>query len=168
MRKRKSTHETKNMIQTALWLPRDMHKKLKDEGGERGFGDEIRRRLQITFDDEGPPVDPTTRQLLEDIKYLALNMQQQVGSWHADHELFETFKVAINGMLSRHQPSSEAQGTVASGPTGRLQTIFGPDAKPETVGRILGVTGTFRWREAGQSERERIGKPQPAVDKQKG
>ena len=29
MRKRKSTRETKNMIQTALWLPRDMHEKLK-------------------------------------------------------------------------------------------------------------------------------------------
>ena len=54
MRKRKSTRETKNMIQTALWLPRDMHEKLKNEGGAQGFGDEIRRRLRITFDDEEP------------------------------------------------------------------------------------------------------------------
>jgi len=27
MKKRKSTRETKNMIQTALWLPRDVHEK---------------------------------------------------------------------------------------------------------------------------------------------
>lgn len=158
MRKRKSTRETKNMIQTALWLPRDMHEKLKNEGGAQGFGDEIRRRLRITFDDEGPPVDPTTRQLFEEIKWLALNMPPLVGPWYADHEAFEVFKAGINELLSSHQPSSEAQGTVASGPTGRLQTIYGPDAKPETVGRILGVTGTHHGRQMAQSERERMAK----------
>ena len=47
MRKRKSTRETKNMIQTALWLPRDMHEQLKKAGGERGLGEEIRRRLSF-------------------------------------------------------------------------------------------------------------------------
>ena len=34
MKKRKSTRETTNMIQTALWLPRDMHEKLKAGGSE--------------------------------------------------------------------------------------------------------------------------------------
>ena len=67
MQKQKSTRETKNMIQTALWLPRDMHEQLKKAGGERGLGDEIRRRLQITFDAENPRRDPTTRELLEEI-----------------------------------------------------------------------------------------------------
>jgi hypothetical protein len=156
MRKQKSTRETKNMIQTALWLPRDMHEKLKNEGGERGFGDEIRRRLQITFDDEGPPVDATTRQLLEEIEWLTLNMLPLV--WHADHEAFEVFRAGINEVLSSHRPSSEVQRTVAPGPTGKLQTIYGPDAKPETVGRILGVTGTYHGRQMAQSERERVAK----------
>ena len=49
MKKRKSIRETKNMLQTALWLPRDMHEQLKKAGGERGFGDEIRRRLQYAL-----------------------------------------------------------------------------------------------------------------------
>ena len=57
MKKRKSTRETKNMIQTALWLPLDMHEKLKKAGGERGLGDEIRRRLQVSFDAEQLPSD---------------------------------------------------------------------------------------------------------------
>jgi len=39
----------KNMIQTALWLPRDMHERLKKEGGERGLGEAIRRRIQASF-----------------------------------------------------------------------------------------------------------------------
>ena len=41
MQKRKSTGETKNMVQTALWLPREMHEALKKAGGERGLGEEI-------------------------------------------------------------------------------------------------------------------------------
>jgi hypothetical protein len=82
----------------------------------------------------------------------------------ADGDAFKVFKGAIDAALSKYQPSGEA-----AGPTGRLQSMFGTDATPEAVGRILtGVTGTFRWREAGQSERERYGKPQTAVDKQKG
>ena len=52
MRKQKSTRETKNMIQTALWLPRDMHERLKEAGGERGLGEEIRKRLVVSFSGE--------------------------------------------------------------------------------------------------------------------
>ncbi len=153
MPKRKSTRATKNMIQTALWLSRDMHELLKKDGGDRGLGDEIRRRLQITFEAGRPRLDPPTRKLLEDIELLTVDMLPLV--WHADPDAFEVFKAGINELLSGHQPSSEAQGTIASGPTGRLQTIYGPDAKPETVGRILGVTGTNRRRQMAQSERER-------------
>ena len=74
MKKRKSTRETKNMIQTALWLPRDMHEKLKQAGGERGLGDEIRRRLQVTFGAEQRPRDKLTDLLLDLIKQIALNL----------------------------------------------------------------------------------------------
>jgi hypothetical protein len=142
MRKRKSTRETKNMIQTALWLPRDMHELLKKAGGERGMGDEIRRRLEASFGaEQGATTDPKTAELLDKIARLALNTPLN-GPWHADGEVFEVFKAAINATLSSYQPSGEA-----TGPTGRLQDTYGQDATPETVGRILaGVTGTYRSR----------------------
>lgn len=38
-----------SMIQTAVWLPRDMHDQLKKAGGKRGMGAEIRRRLGQTL-----------------------------------------------------------------------------------------------------------------------
>ena len=76
MKKRKAIRETKNMIQTALWLPRDMHELLKQAGGERGLGDEIRRRLQLTFVfAEQRPSDPFTDLLLDLIKQIALNLR---------------------------------------------------------------------------------------------
>ena len=99
MPKRKSTRETKNMVQTALWLPRDMHEKLKKDGGERGLGDEIRRRLQISFDDEQQPRDQTTDVLLDLIKRIALNLSLDE-QWHANRFAFNVFKTAINELLS--------------------------------------------------------------------
>ena len=50
MKKRKSVTETKNMVQTAVWLPRNLHACLKEAGGERGLGEEIRRQLQMAFE----------------------------------------------------------------------------------------------------------------------
>ena len=68
MQKRKSIRETKNMVQTALWLPREMHEALKKAGGERGLGEEIRRKLQIAFeadDTTAMPGDEATEELLD-------------------------------------------------------------------------------------------------------
>ena len=131
MRQRKSTRETKNMIQTALWLPRDVHEELKKEGGERGLGDEIRRRIRLSFDFEDTRRDKTTRELLGEIEQVALSMSLDE-PWHANRFAFDVFKAAINELISSHEPSSEAPETVA-----KLQAVYGPDEKPETIGRIL-------------------------------
>jgi hypothetical protein len=134
MNRRKSTRETKHMIQTALWLPRDMHEQLKKDGGERGLGDEIRRRLQISFDEEQVSTEKTTRGLLDGINRIAqiLSLAQP---WHANRDAFDAFKAAINELLSDHQPSTEAQPESLA----NLKPLYGrgPDERPETIGRIL-------------------------------
>ena len=135
MPKRKSSRENKNMLQTALWLPRDMHARLKEAGGDRGLGDEIRRRLQASFGVEKRPPDPVTDLLLDLIKRTALNLSLE-DAWWADRFAFDVFKTAINELLSdldtivgshRRQP----------GAMSKLQARYGPDEKPETIGRIL-------------------------------
>jgi len=135
MQKRKSTRETKNMIQTALWLPRDMHEKLKKEGGERGLGDEIRRRLQVSFGVEQRPRDPTTDLLLDLIKRIALKLSLDE-KWWSNHVAFDVFKTAINELLSDLispiSPNEPGAGTIS-----KLQTRYGPDEKPEAIGRKL-------------------------------
>jgi hypothetical protein len=135
MRKRKSIRETKSMIQTALWLPRDMHEQLKKDGGERGLGDEIRRRLQVSFGVDPSPGDPATNVLLDQIKRIALNLSHDE-EWWSDRFAFDVFKTAINELLSE---IASTVGTNQSQPgtETKLQTRYGPDAKPETIGRIL-------------------------------
>jgi hypothetical protein len=130
MKKRKSTRETKNMIQTALWLPREMHEQLKKEGGERGLGDAIRLRLQSSFHAQQLPRDDTTQTLLEAIREIARQLAV-VEPWHANRFAFDVFKAAIGQLLAIYQPSSEALGNAA-----KFQTVYG-DEKPETIGRIL-------------------------------
>jgi hypothetical protein len=148
MKKRKATRETKNMIQTALWLPREMHEQLKKEGGERGLGDEIRRRLQFSFD-AGPP-DKTTDELLDAINQTAIALDEP---WYANRFVFDVFKAAIIELLSMCQPNGQAEPEAIT----KLQTSFG-DEKPETIGRIL----------ARLAVRASMDRPTPFVDKQKG
>ena len=59
MKKRKSIRETKNMLQTALWLPRDMHEQLKSSESQ-DYSDEIRRRLQYALAVAETPSDEIT------------------------------------------------------------------------------------------------------------
>jgi hypothetical protein len=135
MKKGKSTRETKNMIQTALWLPHEMHEKLKKWGGERGLGEEIRRRLQLSLDAEQLPHDEETDVLLDAIKMIErnLSLDEPWHTWHGNRFSFDVFKAAINALLSNYQPSAEAQpGTMT-----KLQAMYGPDEKPETIGRIM-------------------------------
>lgn len=119
------------MIQTALWLPRRVHERLKKDATERGLGDEIRRRIRLSFDSEDLRRDKTTRELLGEIELVALTMSFEE-TWYANRFAFNVFKAAINELISSHEPSNEAPGTVA-----KLQALYGPDAKPEMIGRIL-------------------------------
>ena len=130
MTKRPAANETTNMIQTALWLPRGMHEKLKKAGGARKLGDEIRRRLQNTFDTEQLPRDPTTNELLDAIKQIEGNLDEK---WSTNHSDFEVFKTAINELLLNYQPKGEAP----PGTDAKFKTKYGPEAKAETIGRIL-------------------------------
>src|SRR5215831_14319817 len=128
MKKQKSNRETKNMVQTALWLPREMHDQLKKKAGERGLGEEIRRRLRWSFEAEEPP-DKTTDILISAINQLAIELE---GPWYANSFTFEVFKAAIIDLLSQCR-STEQAGPEA---IAKLQTSF-PDEKTETIGRIL-------------------------------
>jgi hypothetical protein len=130
MTKRKSTNETTNMIQTALWLPRGMHEKLRKAGGARKLGDEIRRRLKKSFDAEQLPRDPFTDELLDAIKQIEGNLDESE-SWHKYRFIYDVFKEAINRLLSNYQPDAQP-GTVT-----KLQDKYGSGVKAETIGQML-------------------------------
>jgi hypothetical protein len=128
MKKQRSNRETENMIQTALWLPREMHQQLKKKAGERGLGEEIRRRLRASFEFDEPP-DKTTDIFISAANQIAIELEEP---WYANRFASEVFRAAINELLSQCQ-STERAGPEA---IGKLQASC-PDEKPETIGRIL-------------------------------
>ena len=144
MKRRKAIRETKNMIQTALWLPREVHGKLKEAGGERGLGEEIRRRLQSALDAAETPSDEVTDEMLAQLKDITRDLKD---AWHTDPFVFNVFKAAINTLLYRHVPSGDADPDTRS----RLQTLYG-DESPETIGRIIAHVAMKAYA------RERFGK----------
>jgi len=146
MKKRKSTRETKNMIQTALWLPRDVHERLTQQGAEGGgLGDEIRRRIRMSFDAEEVTPDQITRGLLDDIGQVALACSMDE-PWYANHFAFGMFKSAINALIAHREPHRTAPSIAGT----RLQKVYGPDANAETVGRAL--AGVFIARRSRRGD----------------
>ena len=101
--KRKNADE---MVQTAVRLPQSLRDRLSKAGGERGLGEEIRRRLEASFDAAKAPADPKTPELLDEIKRIALNMPLDE-PWHADRDAYEVFEAAIKRAFEV-QPSDEA------------------------------------------------------------
>jgi hypothetical protein len=153
MQKRRSTRETKNMIQTALWLPRRMHEQLKKAGGERGLGNEIRRLIEASIDAAETPRDEITSELLDQIKEIAdLSLAEP---WYTDRFAFDVFKAAINTLLSSHQPSGEASPETKE----KFRATWGEE-NPETIGRMIARVAMVAYA------RERVG--QAVLDKLKG
>jgi hypothetical protein len=119
------------MIQSAVRLPRALHERLKQVGGERGMGEEIRRRLQASFDVEKAPDDPSTEQLKLAISSIA-NAVSIDAPWSTDAYSFAIFKAAVDALLAHFKPKGDPA------PAPRL--VFGPDDPPDTIGRTLAST----------------------------
>jgi hypothetical protein len=156
MKKRKSTRETENMVQTALWLPRDVHDSLKKAGGRRGLGEKIRGLIKEAMDaaDAARSPDEKTDDLLHQIKDIAGDLSREEPLW-ANRAAFEVFKAAVNGLLDGHQPRTEATPEAWA----KLKAIYGDD-RPEVVGRIVARHAMYAYA------RERYGAA--ALEKLKG
>jgi hypothetical protein len=131
------------MIQTAVWLPRDMHEKLKKGGGERGLGEEIRRQIQYALDAAKTPSDQITDEVVGQIK----DVTRDLSDWHADPFVFRVLRGAIEVVLSNHEPKGEGKPEAKS----RLQAMYG-EQTPEAIGRIIGFVAIKAYA------RERWGK----------
>ena len=65
------------MVQTAVRLPQSLRDRLSNAGGERGLGEEIRRRLEASFDAEAEAsVDPKTSELLDQTMTLDMPLDE--------------------------------------------------------------------------------------------
>jgi hypothetical protein len=153
MKKTKSTRQTKNMMQTAVWLPRDVHERLKKSGGDRGMGDEIRRLLQASLE-AAEPIDAITDQVIDQIKDIARDLSRDKPLW-ADPFTFDVFQAAVNTIISIHEPNRivEAKPEMKA----HLQATWG-DKDPKRIGRIIAVLANREYarKRAGQSVLDKL------------
>jgi hypothetical protein len=137
------------MIQAAVRLPRELQERLKRAGGERGMGEEIRRRLEASFEAEKPPANPKTRELLDAISFVAEQTDDYYGNWAEDPFAFEVAKACVELLLAERRPKGEA----APHPTEFAEIVFAPDHSPKPISQVFVSMCKDRARRAAEEKR---------------
>jgi hypothetical protein len=135
--------KTDGMVQTTIWLPQQMHQRLKDIGGVGGASEEIRRRLEAS---EKVPADPKTRELIEVITYVAEKAGINFGQWSEDRFSFEVLKAALDLWLAPNRP--EGMPVMKPNPNREpFDSFFAADTSPENIARFILANLTWLKRD---------------------
>ena len=138
------------MIQSAIRLPRMLHERLKKAGGQRGMGEEVRRRLEASFDAENTARLPKTIYLLSAISSCADKIASDYGNWSEDAFAFEVLKGCVNMLWTHFQPKGEP--VPKPKPGSLAATLFGSkEPKPEEVSRLY----VHSWISVGAKRAEK-------------
>jgi hypothetical protein len=121
------------MTQSAVRLPRSLHDRLKKAGGERGMGEEIRRRLEASFGNV--PQNAGTRELIDAISFSDQELVRDFGSWSEDPFAFEVLRACVNMLLAFKQPKGEP--VPAPVPDGLADLLYAENPSAEDVSRFL-------------------------------
>jgi hypothetical protein len=144
--KRKTDDET---TQTAIRLPTDLYQRLKRAGGERGMAEQIRNRLEASFEAEKAPADAKTRELLDAIAFVADETATYCGHWSDKVFAFEVLAECIDLLLKMHRPTGEARPTF----TDFGELFFASNSSSEDISRSF--VGDWRRAKAKREERKR-------------
>jgi hypothetical protein len=90
-------------VVVTLRLPRELHSRAKEVGGERGLTALIRAALEAKFAGDTLPLgvdtDPTTQRLCSAIATIAREVEAAYGPWHQDPDAFQVFLDAAGELL---------------------------------------------------------------------
>jgi hypothetical protein len=143
----------------AVRLPRELQERLRRAGGERGIGEEIRKRLEKSFEAEKTPkrpADPKFQELLLAIAFVVAKLKTHFGDLWEDRFSFEVFKSALDLWLEAIQP--EGEPVMKPNPNRASPgAFFAPDASPESVARAILVNWAWLQEERGGEATIEIG-----------
>jgi hypothetical protein len=122
----------REMIQTAVRLPKGLYDRLQKDGGPGGMGEEIRRRLESTVRGFETPADAVTQVVLEQISGIAGNLATRGDDWHSSRFVFDVFRAAINVVLLHHRPLAETTPETIA----HLKDLYG-NKDAEEMGRFI-------------------------------
>ena len=148
--KRKNDDE---MVQTAVRLPQSLRDRLSKAGGDRGLGEEIRTRLEASFEAAKAPADPRTPELLDAIASCAEEIARDLRPWSADPYAFAVLKQTMSMVLAGFEPEGEA--VPHANPNSPLIFLFDdePSPKPEKVSRYF--VGRWKSESARRLDKEK-------------
>ena len=130
--KRKNEDEA---TQTSIRLSQDLYARLKRAGAEHGIGEEIRRRLEASFEAEKPPANPKTRELLDAIAYAVDETAALYGHWDSDAFAHQVLTASVNLLLKGSQPEGDA---VPSPDISEFTDLFfGPEHSTHDISRFI-------------------------------
>lgn len=120
-----------DLVQTALRLPTEMLNRLRQS--EHGVSEEIRGRLARSLAEDR--IDPTTRELANDLIQLAELVRLDVGAnWNSDAGAHAAFRSAVIALIDEHKPEGAPV-------FGAVRDLFGAGISksddPDTLGRAL-------------------------------
>jgi hypothetical protein len=100
------------------------------------MGEEIRRRLEASFDAEKAPADAKTRELLDAITHCAERTASDYARWSDDAFSFEVLKACLDMLLTYYRAKGEP--VPKPNPGGMHDIIFGREysPKPEELSRL--------------------------------
>jgi hypothetical protein len=131
--------------QTSLRLPSDLHQKLLDAAGDRGIGDEIRRRLEMSFSEPDPlgNADPETHRLLSALAWISAAVADAYGaSWRTDPYAAGIFREAMRDLMGWATAQGEAPPT-APKPGSVIDRLLQKNADM-AIGANLGFSAAAR------------------------
>jgi len=138
--KRKKDDE---MVQTAVRLPQSLRDRLSRAGGEGGLGEEIRRRLEASFDAEKDQPNPQTRELVDAISSFASEVAEYYGDPTSDVFAADLLKACVDLLMTRDRPSGDP--VAHPKPESAADLLYSPGHSIETISTTI-VNGWMRDR----------------------
>lgn len=106
-------------LHTTFRLPRELHDRLTEASGDKGIGDEIRRRLEASFESEA---NSQARDLTMPIAEVAALVREFFGDWQKDAFAYAVLMNAIEAILRQIKP-----------PAGEAKLKFNPDSIADLI-----------------------------------
>ena len=141
------------MVQTAVRLPRSLRDRLSKAGGEGGVGEEIRRRLEASFDAERSPTDPKAGELADAIIFCADEIARELRPWSENPYAFAVLKETMSRLLADFEPKGDV--VPPANPDSVLIFLFDdePLVKPEKVSRYF--VSSWKSERARRADKEK-------------
>jgi hypothetical protein len=139
-----SNTEAEGYVFSTFRMPQSLRDRFTLSVGERGLGDEIRRRLEQSFDREAnEPAFELTNEIDSAIKLIA----EHIGDWRENPFAFQVLNAAIQKLLQSQRPEGELTKQFDHGKTGEIFWYDVADSAAEAAGQIGSQVAAWSTRE---------------------